>query len=436
MKDKIKQIDKRTLMGAINAPVDFKMQLIQNSMQITQLLIEHFLEQDVSSLTGARYTHDIEVGRKEKVRHGYNPSSVRVGDKKIEVQVPRVRNQLSGACESLPMWEIIKTSERPSDQLFRAIQLGLSTRDYRKVVGDTMDAFGLSKSNVSKQFVEASEEALKQFKERSISDHNIVALLIDGKYFRDDQMVIAIGITDKGQKVMLDFIQTHTENARAITQLLKSLIARGLKFQDGILIVLDGGKGLHKAVIDTFGKKAVIQRCTWHKRENVISYLKEEDKEEYRKRLQTAYSDIHYHTAKAALIQIIADLQQINPNAAASLKEGLEETLTLQKIGAAKYFNQSLSTTNCIENVNRLIEKRVQRITRWTNGLQKHRWLAAALLEIEPRLNKIRNYKKLSLLKNALKEEVKSISKKSLRNLTIRPAGRIVKSKISTKFRT
>ena len=429
MKDKIKQLDKRTLMDAINAPIDFKMQLIQNSIQVTQLLIEFFLEQEVSSLTGSRYTHDIEAGQKVKVRHGYNPSSVRVGDKKIMLEVPRVRNQQSGACESLPMWESIKASERPSDQLFRAIQLGVSTRDYQKVVGDTMNAFGLSKSNVSKQFIEASAQALKQFKERSISNHNIVALLLDGKYFKDDQMVIAMGITDKGQKIMLDFIQTSTENARAITQLIKTLIERGLKYQDGILVVLDGSKGLHKAVTDTFDNKAVIQRCTWHKRENVISYLNEEDKEEYRRRLQTAYSDIHYHTAKATLLKIIEELQQINPNAAASLKEGLEETLTLKRIGMAKQFNQSLATTNCIENVNRLIEKRTHRVTRWTNGIQKHRWLATALLEMEPRLNKIRNYKKLSLLKNALKEEVKNRSKKPLRDLAIRPAGRIAKSK-------
>lgn len=267
MKDKIKQLKTHTLMESLNAPVDYKMELIQNGIQLTRLLIECFLEQDVSSLAGARYSHDIEAGSKEIVRHGYNPSSVKVGDKKIPVQVPRLRNQASGACESLPIWENIKASETPSDQLYKALLLGISTRDYQKVVGHTMESFGLSKSNVSKQFIEASVEALKQFKERSISEHHIVGLLLDGKYFMDDQMVIAMGITDKGQKILLDFIQTSTENSRAIAQLLKSLIERGLKYQEGILVVLDGGKGLHKAVTDTFGNKAVIQRCTWHKRE-------------------------------------------------------------------------------------------------------------------------------------------------------------------------
>ncbi|MFN8165777.1 MAG: transposase [Bacteroidia bacterium] len=176
------------------------------------------------------------------------------------------------------------------------------------------------------------------FCERTYEDHNFVALLIDGKYLASEQMVVALGVTDKGIKIPVGFIQTSSENSRAIGQLLKQIIEKKFSFKDGLLVVIDGSKGIYKAVQDVFGKKAVVQRCQWHKRENVLSYLSDRDKSNYKTKIQNAYREPDYNKAKSTLMNIHQDLLKINQNAANSLLEGMEETLTLHKLKVAQIF--------------------------------------------------------------------------------------------------
>ena len=435
MRNEIKQNNPKLLMEILQEPLEIKLKMIQQGLELSCRLINQLLEDNVRDYTGERYTHE-PGGKKDIVRHGFNPGSVKIGSQKVPIRVPRIRDQGSNECISLETWDEIKNAEEPSEELLKSILLGISTRDYKKVITQLTDSFGVSKSNVSKQFIESSTEALKEFQNRSLRDHCFVGLLIDGKYFRDDQMVIAMGITDKGQKIILDFVQTRTENTRAISQLLEGIVNRGLRYKQGLLVLIDGSKGIHSAIKKTFGKRAVIQRCTWHKRENVVSYLNESNQEEYRKRLQHNYRETNYNKAKSGLLEIMKELEVINPNAAASLKEGFEETLTLQRIGVAKYFNTSLSTTNCIENINRLVQQRTGKVKRWVDGKQKQRWLAVSLLEIEPRLNKIRKYKKLSLLQDALKIEINKKYSEPLLDLKSGPIGPDLRSRMSTKKRT
>jgi transposase-like protein len=328
----------------------------------------------------------------------------------------------------------IQQSQGPDKQLLQRMLLGLSTRDYEKVVQEWGKGFGISKSSVSRQFIEQAGEALEEFRSRSLKEEKFVAILIDGKSLRAHQIIIALGISESGDKKVLDFIQTSTENTRAVRQMLVHLNQRGLQFTGGLLFIIDGAKGLRAAIEQVYGHKAVVQRCVWHKQENVVSYLNENQKRDYKLRLQNCYREPQYEKAKKGLLKIMEELQLINPAAARSLQEGLEETLTLHKLGVVKYFRQSLSTTNCIENVNRLVQQKTGKIKNWVNGKQIERWLALSLLKIETRLRKIQNYKHLNLLEMKLKEITKSKKVYQL-FLSEEMAAAISSDKISTKKR-
>ena len=230
-------------------------------------------------------------------------------------------------------------------------------------------------------------------------------------------MVVALGVTDKGIKIPVGFIQTSSENSKEIIQLLKQIIEKKFTFTHGILVVIDGSKGLHKAVVDVFGKKDLIQRCQWQKRENILSYLSDRDKSNFKTKIQNAYREPDYQKAKSTLLATHKELLKINKNAANSLMEGLEETLMLHKLKVAQIFSRSLGTTNYIENLNSKMAKYVRNVKNWSNSNQRQRWIAASLLEIEHRLNKIHNFKHLNKLQDAIKNH---LSKKPLGKISTR----------------
>jgi putative transposase len=243
--------------------------------------------------------------------------------------------------------------------------------------------------------------------ERTFYDEDIVALFLDGKTFADATCVIALGITITGEKRFLGFVETDTENAKVLTPYLRSLIDRGLDISKGILVVVDGSKGLKSAVKKAFGKNALLQRCQWHKRENVVSYLPKNQQDLWRKRLVRAYDRPTYEEAHAALKELLTELDEINQSAASSLAEGLEETLTLHRLGLYAVLGRLFKTTNCIESINSLVEERCSKVDYWKNSGQRQRWLATALLDIEPRLYKVKGYKHLPKLREALIRELK-----------------------------
>jgi len=231
--------------------------------------------------------------------------------------------------------------------------------------------------------------------------------MIDGKYLSREQIIIAMGITTGGDKLLLGFVESTTENSRAVKGLLRNLLKRNFRYEQGLLCILDGAKGLSKAVKETFGQYCIIQRCQWHKRENVVSYLSENDAEFYRQKLQSAYREPTYEEAKSKLMEIENQLSKINRSAAKSLLEGFEETLTIHKLGLAVEFGKSLTTTNSIENVNSKLARYLRKIKHWKNPDMLSRWIAMALIETETRLRRIHNYKKLHLLRKAIKAELK-----------------------------
>jgi transposase-like protein len=279
-------------------------------------------------------------------------------------------------------------------------------RDYGRVVDQLSDSFGLSAPTISREFKERTRERLVEFEQRSWDGFDFVALYVDGKYLAGEQIIIVLGVTIEGDKKVLGSTQASTENAKSIAELFRSLIERGLAIEQGMLLVIDGGKGLKKAIDEVFGDLAVIQRCQWHKRENILSYLSEAEQDNYRDRLKGAYYKPTYKAAKAELDQIHKDLEQVSRSAANSLAEGLEHTLTLHRLGLNKYFRKSFCTTNCIESLNSGLEKYLHKIKRWTNTDQRHRWVAAGLLAQEKRLRKVINYKKLHYMKEAVSKEI------------------------------
>jgi transposase-like protein len=219
-------------------------------------------------------------------------------------------------------------------------------------------------------------------------------------------MIVCMGVTEAGYKKVLGFTQATTESARPIKEMLRNLIERGLSFEEGILCVVDGSKGLRKALDEVFGSQAEVQRCQWHKRENVVSYLPKADQSEWRKKLQRAYREPTYEAAKERLMGLHADLQQINRKAARSLQEGLEETLTLHRLGLFEELGRNLKTTNGIENLMGQVQRRIGKVKRWHHSPQRHQWMALALLEAESRMRRISGYEDLPELKKALKEAI------------------------------
>ena len=224
-------------------------------------------------------------------------------------------------------------------------------------------------------------------------------------------MVTEVGVTITGEKVLLGFVQTATENRKVCAAFLRELVERGLRIDVGLLVVTDGAKGLHAAVREVFGTAAVLQRCQWHKRENVLAYLPERHRVTIRRKLQAAYEQPTYEAAKRALGKVRAELVLLNASAVASLDEGLDETLTLHRLGVFGELGTSLKTTNAIESIHARVESRTANVDHWKNSEQKQRWLATALLDLEPRFRRIRNYRALPLLRQALKRQLEEAKK-------------------------
>ncbi len=362
------------------------------------------LEEEVTALSGERYVRK-EASMRGR-RHGSNPGTVGLAGQRVPIRVPRVRS-VAGSEIPLRSYDALSGEGEVNDLLLKRVLYGISCRNYETAAESIPGAIGLSSSTVSRGFIEASSAKLRQFQERDLSGEDVVALFLDGKTFADATMVVALGVTISGEKRFLGFVETDTENATVLTPFLRSLVERGLDLSQGVLVILDGGKGLRTAVRKAFRNRALVHRCQWHKRENVVRYLAKREQASWRQRLQRAYHRPAYEEARAALEALHRELEDRNQSAAGSLAEGLDETLTLYRLGVYGVLGRSLKTTNCLESVNALVEERCAKVDRWQSSSQRHRWLATALLDIEPRLRRVRGYRHLPTLRAALKRELK-----------------------------
>lgn len=382
--------------------------LVQALIPLGLKAVEELLRNEVTALAGARYAH--EPTGSAVVRWGKQAGSVYLADQKLPITVPRVRDCVAGQELALPTYRQLQTPRSADVGLFRRVLGGLSCREYEAAAEAVPEAFGLAKSSVSRRFIRASARALRQLQERRHDDAEWLVLVLDGKTFARDQLVVALGVTATGEKRILALVQTATENRRVCAALLRELIERGVAPSGRLLVVLDGGKGLRAGVTEVFGDRAEVQRCQWHKRENVVSYLPKTEQPAWRRKLQAAYSHPAYADAKRALLRLHKELAVDNESAAASLLEGLEETLTLHRLNVFPELGQSFKTTNAIESVMARVEDRTARVDHWRTSDQKLRWCAAALLAAEAKFRRVKGYDKLPLLKQALKNSNKRSS--------------------------
>ncbi len=393
--------------------VETKVECIQALIPLGLMRIRELLEDEVRTLAGIRYARKV-AAQLPGYRHGSNPGSVRLAGQRHPCKIPRIQSVEGGGEIPLESLAHLRGTGQLAEVLLKRVLYGISCRNYEAAAAAVPGAIGLSSSTVSRNFTQASAKQLKGLQERDLRELDLLAIFLDGKTFAEMTMV-AVGVTLTGEKHVLGFVETGTENEPVLTSFLRELEERGLTSSQGLLFIIDGGKGLRAAVRQAFGTSALVQRCQWHKRENVVRHLPKGEQATWRRRLQRAYQRPTYVEARAALTRLQAELEDRNQSAARSLAEGLEETLTLHRLGVLALFGLSFKTTNCLESINALVEERCAKVDRWTNSNQRQRWLATAWLDIEPRLRRVKGYRHLSKLREALQRDLnmeKTASKK------------------------
>ena len=357
-------------------------------------ILSAILEDEVRQRVGPPYRPDPASGAR---RWGSQPGYVVFGGQKRGLERPRVRTR-EGQEVALENYRRLQQDGRMQRAVAERIVCGLSTRKYRRAVETVLSGYGIRKSSVSRHFVRATAEQLRELCERRLEELKLVALLIDGIEFAGQVLVVALGVTEDGAKHVLGLWQGATENAAVVKALLEDLVERGLDPQRRYLFVLDGSKALRVGIERVFGSQAEVQRCQIHKIRNVIEHLPESCRADWRRRLRNAYAMTNYEEAKAALQKLWRQLCEINPSAARSLEEGREETLTLHRLGVDSLLRRTLSSTNAIESCLSTVRHVARNVKRWQGGNHVARWTAAELLEAEKKFRRVRGYRELAEL--------------------------------------
>lgn len=390
--------------------MDSRMALIHELIPIGLMHIKDELQREVKQLAGEKYKRS---GIDGYDRWGKQQGSIYIQDQRIPIVVQRIRDIKNNREVPLTAYERLQSpTGKEEEKLLKRVLHGLSCGNYRECSEAIPEALSLSPSTVSRRYIRASRRKLKELVERRLDHYDFVAIVLDGKSFGEDGIIIAVGITLQGKKVLLGIIQSGSENHTVCKDFLKKLIDRGLRYENGLLCVIDGAKGFRKAINEVFGIYGVVQRCQWHKRENILEYLPKKMQSEFRKKLQAAYEKEDYEKAKAAFMAIKKELRLINESAVSSMDEGFEETLTVHRLGVPKELRKSLKTTNVIESVLALVGQKTDKVDYWKNSDQKQRWVATALMDIEQRLNRVSGYRYLKNLRVALQREIEKTKKK------------------------
>jgi putative transposase len=367
-------------------------------------LMDLMMQEEVRELVGERSERQAE---RTANRWGSERGYCVVMGQKVPMQRPRVRTTDDKEVR-LGSYEIFHRGEPLTETVWEKLMLGLSTRKYGQAVRQFIEAYGLEKSAVSEHFIEASRAKLKDMMERRLEKTRLCALLIDGTPFAGQQMVAALGIGEDGRKTILGIRQGATENATVVGELLGELAERGLDFTAPRLYVLDGGKALSAAVKKYAGESAAIQRCQVHKRRNVVEQLIEEQRSGVANKLNTAYALEDYSAAKQALTALQRELMDLNPSAARSLAEGMEETLTVHRLHLPMQLRKTMASTNVIESAFSIVEQVCRNVKRWHGGDQRERWVGSGLLVAEKQFRRVQGYKQIHVLIKELEALVPS----------------------------
>ena len=362
----------------------------QAGMQLMDLM----MQAEVEELAGKRSQRQAE---RTASRWGSERGYCVVMGQKVPVQRPRVRTTDDQEVR-LGSYEMFHRGEPLTETVWEKLMLGLSTRKYGQAVREFTEAYGLDKSAVSEPFIEASRAKRRELMERRLDKTRLCALMVDATPFEGQQMVAALGIAQDGRKMILGIRQGATENATVVGELLGDLMNRGLDFTAARLYVLDGGKALTAAVKKYAGEAAPIQRCQVHKRRNVLDHLTDEQKPAVAKKMNAAYAMEDYTSAKQALDRLHRELMDLNPSAARSLGEGMEETLTVHRLHVPMQLRKTLASTNVIESAFSTVEHVCKNVKRWHGGDQRERWVGSGLLVAEKQFRRIIGHKQIPAL--------------------------------------
>lgn len=339
------------------------------------------------------------------VWHGAQEGKVCLSDRKLRVTKPRLRRKGRGPGREveIPAYEAMKTGL--GSRLFKILMHNVSTRNYHRVIPEMAESVGISKSSVSRQFVEASAQELERLAARRFDEVEVLIIYLDGLVFGDHHVICAVGVDAQGRKHVLGIAQGASENAASATSLLEDLVARGVDPQRRYLFVIDGSKALRSAINRVFGSGNPVQRCRHHKIKNVCGQLPDDLADQVKSVMKAAYQ-LPWQEGMAKLKIQAQWLETHYPGAAASLREGLEETFTINRLELPATLRRCLGTTNIIESPHAGVRLRTNRVSRWRDGHMVLRWVAAAFLETEKNFRRILGYRDLWILKAKLEKEV------------------------------
>jgi transposase-like protein len=357
------------------------------------------LADEVNQRCGSRYQR---VPERTVTRYGHQQGVVVIAGQKLPVQRPRIRyTQRCGEAE-LENYGRLQSPDAMPQSVLRRLVRGVSCRDYEGVVDMAREGFGVKKSSVSRSFVKASAKEVRQLAERRFDGVRFPVIYIDGTPYAGETMIAAMGITEDGTKRLLGIRQGATENAAVCTALLEDLCGRGLDTSSPTLLVLDGAKALHAAVKRVWGQNALIQRCQVHKKRNVQQHLPQKHWQELARQLHAAYHETDYDQALKDLKTTARWLERLNPDAAASLREGMEETLTVVRLGVPELLRRTLATTNPIESAFSVAENVTSRVKCWRDGDMRQRWCTAGLMRAESKFRRVKGHRHMAQLLKAL----------------------------------
>jgi putative transposase len=364
------------------------------------VVMQQMLTEELASIVGPKHA---KVGADRVGNwHGTTTGQVVLGSRKISVERPRGRF-VDGGEVGLATWDTFASEDLLRQVVVERMLAGVATRrhvDVTEPVG--VDGKAQSRSAVSRRFKAATEQALSELLARDLSELDTAVLMIDGLNVAGQMITVAVIVTADGKKVPVGLVLGDTENTVVVTDLLADLVARGLRYDHGILAVLDGSKALRKAVVKVFGERALIQRCTLHKRRNVIGYLPVDERDAIDRRLAAAFAQPDSVKGLAACRNLARQLDAKHPDAAASLREGLEDMFTVAGLGVTGRLCRSLTNTNCIESMISITRTTTGRVKHWRDGTMKKRWIAAAMLEAERSFRRLKGHADMPTLVAAI----------------------------------
>lgn len=381
--------------------------LSQLSLDIGACLTRMFLEREVEKLCGLKSERDTQ---RKCYRHGQQLGYAYLAGQRVPVERLRVRMKQGREVE-LESYKRMQDKGCFNQDVMRRLLLGVSSRNYDEVIEHASERCGVSKSAVSTAFKMATMLEVEKIVKRDLSQEHWVVVYLDGNDIAGETMIAALGITITGEKRVLGVRQGGTENKEVASELIKDIRDRGLRYEEGILFVTDGGKALKAAIKECFGEYAFIQRCRVHKKRNVLAHVPKNQQIWVGKQIDHAYKEKDTDKAREELQNIAENLEKINPDAAGSMREGLEETLTILKFGLPDILTKTLTSTNPIESIFSMTENIIGRVKRWRGNDMRRRWLCAGLMYAEKRCNRIQGYLYLGQLAEALKKNLRSVKK-------------------------